>query len=187
MLDRSVNLSFIADVSYLFTYKYSEFFLSNEHRCFQQWIELALSSNCNNTFAFYNSSSIAFQAWLDYSIEKEPHDRKAEDSSCARRRMEFAGQLPPAGRLYAPYSTKLSSSLLLTCTDQEQSLGALPGTLQLEPRICKHSKHVYTRACRCMQVQVHADVQRSYGNYSLSSSSFSTQVPLQERLTLCFK
>lgn len=47
-------------------------------------------------------------------------------------------------------STKPSSSLLLTCTDQEERLGALPGALQLEPCICKHSLRVH--ACRCTEI-----------------------------------
>lgn len=124
-------------------------FLSNKHQCFLQWIELALSSNYNKTLAFYNSSNFP-GLWLDCNIEKEPNGRKTEGSSRARRRMEVTGQPSPAGRVCAHCSTRLASSLLLTCTDQGQSLGALPGTLQLEPHICKPSMCVH--ACRCTEI-----------------------------------
>lgn len=79
-----------------------------------------------------------------------PNGRKAEGSSRARRRMEVTGQPSPAGRVCAHCSTRLASSLLLTCTDQGQSSGALPGTLQLEPHICKPSMCVH--ACRCTEI-----------------------------------
>lgn len=77
-------------------------------------------------------------------MENELHGRKAEDSSCARRTMEVTGHPPAAGRVCVHCSTK-PSSLLLTCTDQGQSLAALPGTL-----ICKHSVHVH--AYRCIEI-----------------------------------
>lgn len=48
---------------------------------------------------------------------------------------------------------------------------------------CSWSYTSVNTACECM----HAGAQRSCGNYSFSSSSFPTQVPLQERLPLHFK
>lgn len=64
--------------------------------------------------------------------------------------MEVTGQPLPTGRVCTLCNTKPASFLLSNCTDGEQSLGAVPGMLQLELHVCKTQ-------CVRLCMRVHTD------------------------------